>query len=85
MNLAEHISGLQVLPREAVQHVPRLLVSPSFPWCTPEFRVEYNAWLRERFGTYEMVLLVNYADCVLIDPQYARDMFFHLHVVGFTL
>lgn len=80
--------GIKVVESPHVQPVPVLQLSPTFEWCTPEFRAKTNAWLLERFGTMEVAYFFNPralglagSPGVLLNPkqvamlkQYSRDI-----------
>lgn len=47
------LTGVKIVISVNIPEVPVLQISPSFEWCTDAYRAKHNAWLLERFGTYE--------------------------------
>ena len=47
------LNGIKVRVSANIRPVPVLQISPSFEWCTDAYRAKHNAWMLERFGTYE--------------------------------
>ena len=50
--------GMKVIKSPLITEVPRLQLSHDFNACSPEFKEEMNAWLRQRFGTYMPVYVI---------------------------
>lgn len=62
--------GMKVIVSPVIQPVPVLQISPDFKWCSDEFRAKHNAWLLERFGTKDVVYVMN-GDTAVISPRHA--------------
>lgn len=52
------LRGVKIVVSTHIPEVPVLQISPSFEWCTDAYRAKHNAWLLERFGTYEPAYLL---------------------------
>jgi len=70
---ANSLFGLRVLEdRNGLTSVPVLQLSPSFEWCSEEFRQETNRWLLDLFGRKEVAYIFDakafWFSGVLISP-----------------
>jgi len=50
--------GIKIVPHPLIRPQPRLQLSHDFNAVSPEFKAKFNAWLLERFGTYEPMYLI---------------------------
>lgn len=58
--------NLRVIPDNLAPRRPRLKISDDFPYCSAEFRAEWNAWALERFGTEEV--------CYVMDSSVLKEL-----------
>lgn len=52
-------AGIQIHESPHITPVPVIKTRPDFEWCSEEFRAKHDAWLLERFGTYDPAYVVN--------------------------
>lgn len=50
--------GIKVIANPLIKPQPMLQLSHDFNAVSPEFKARFNAWLLERFGTYEPMYIV---------------------------
>lgn len=50
--------GMDVIVHD-LPPVPRIRLSPTFKWCTEQFRAEQNAWWLEQFGTKNVCYMIS--------------------------
>lgn len=53
------INGMNIIASPLITEVPRIQLSHDFNVCSPEFKVEFNQWLKEHFGTYLPVYVIS--------------------------
>lgn len=51
--------GMRVVTMD-LPPVANIQIDPGFKWISPDARARINAWLRERFGTHEVMYLFNW-------------------------
>ena len=59
------LNGVKIVVSANIPEVPVLQIRPSFEWCTDAYRAKHNAWLLERFGTYEPVYRLGSGELVM--------------------
>lgn len=60
---------MKVIESNLIQEVPKIQLSYGFTACSPEFKGQMNAWLRERFGTYWPVYIIS-SDTIFAHPKH---------------
>lgn len=63
--------GLKIIEHPFLSRtVPKIQISANFTWCTPEFRAEYNEWLRSRFGEVQVGYMLSgpFGDFMAVGP-----------------
>ena len=64
----EILMGMKVVVSPYIKPVPVLQIAHDFIWCSDEFRAKYNAWLLERFGTFEPTYMIG-RDTIAMSPR----------------
>lgn len=65
--MSESILGMKVVSSQLIQPVPRLQLSNKCP-CSDVVRDEFNAWLKDMFGTYTPLYVIG--DKVILSPKH---------------
>lgn len=63
--------GIKVIESPYLRPRAKIQISDKFPWCTPEFRAEYNEWLRTRFGVIQEGYMLSgpFGDFLAVGPE----------------
>lgn len=65
--------GIKLVVSEHIKPVPVLQIAHDFKWCTDAYREKHNAWLLERFGTYEPVYMLG-SGTMAVSPKTMAQM-----------
>ncbi len=73
-DLNREIYGIQIIESAMLDRErPVIQLSPTFKWCSDEFREKQNKWLADKFGCTMNILMVNHPvtgrECMVTHPS----------------
>jgi len=70
MNYQNRLNGMDVIINEALDHVPKMTVTPRFAELMPEdWVVDLNKWMLNRFGTKSEIISMPMLGQIVMGPK----------------